>query len=50
MALGDRCHRRLKAPASGSERIEVEGGGGGTKKETVAAERVNINAAGGIRQ
>lgn len=45
-ALGDRCHWRLKAPASGSERIEVESGEK-TERETVAAERVNTNAAGG---
>lgn len=31
-ALGDRCHRRLKAPASRLERIEVEKGGGRKRK------------------
>lgn len=48
-ALGDRCHWRLKAPASGLERMEVERGEK-TERETVAAERVNTNAAGKSRQ
>lgn len=44
-ALGDRCHWRLKAPASGLERMEVERGER-KERETVAAERVNTNTAG----
>lgn len=44
-ALGDRCHWRLKAPTSGLERMEVERDEG-KERETVAAERVNTNAAG----
>lgn len=48
MAHGDRCHRRLKAAASGSERVQVERGDG-KQSETVAAEQVNTNAAGGRR-